>query len=396
MNILYISPVLIDKKNLDGVSKKILSQCRVLSSYNGVENVYLASYFEKGKYSIISTDFQTDIIYNKKSSKQLELFEIYPKLVNICKQLEISAVYFRIYSLSWASNKLFSKLNFMGVKIAVEIPTYPFWKEKWLDVINNVKAGKVGTGIKRTVSNIVHFWFAYRLKKTIHTIVTFSDVTNLWGIPVIGIANGYEFENIDIEKTLKDSREELNLIMVASIRRNHGADRVIKGLSKYYKDKPVRRVVFHIVGDGEAIPELKRLVRSLNNIDDYIVFHGFRTGIDLEQIYENADIGISAIGFHRLGVRYASPLKSKEYFSKGIPVVGTLAEHDILKSSSSQYYYAIDENETDVDIKAICSFYNDLKMKGWTNQTISKDSEKNFAWEIIMKPVYNILKESVG
>ena len=59
---------------------------------------------------------------------------------------------------------------------------------------------------------------------------------------------------------------------------------------------------FHIVGDGDAVPQLKKLICSLGNVDKNVIFHGFISGSELEKIYEIGDVGISTIGFHRLGV----------------------------------------------------------------------------------------------
>lgn len=392
MNILYISPVVIDRNNLDGVARKVLSQCKTFASYDGVDSVYLASYFEGGRYMIVGNNFEKEIKFSKKSSRQLELFEIYPMMPDICSELNISAVYFRILALSWVSDRLFKDLGKLKIKIVVEIPTYPFWKEKWSDVLDKFRNAKFLTGLKRTATNIVYWFFTHQLKRYIETIVTFSDISSLWGVQVIGIANGYNFEYLETEKGLKSRDADLNILMVASVRRNHGADRVIKGLSTYYKSHPDRKVKFHIVGDGDAVPELHALVNELTNVNDTVIFHGFKAGEALDAMYEMADVGISAIGFHRLGVRYASPLKSKEYFAKGIPVVGTTVEHDVLKSSSSSYYMAIGEDDSEVNIQAVCDFYDGLKKGAWTNRKISIDAENNFAWKSIMRPIYDVMK----
>ena len=392
MNLLYISPMIIDFEKLDGVARKLLYQKDAFSYCAGTDKVYLASYFGDGIFRVIGEKTDIKIPFKKKSSRQLELMEIYPKLPQICSKLGIKAVYFRIFALSWVSDKLFSDLRKQGIKIAVEIPTYPFWKEKWMDVLDKFKTGKVLTGVKRTLTNIVYFIYAHRLKKYVTTIVTFSDIKKLWGVPVTGIANGYDFKELEEEKTLKAKEEDLHLLMVASVRSNHGADRVIKGLSTYMKKAPKRNVVFHIVGDGDAIPELKELVKTLGNVEKQVVFHGFMAGQALEDIYQVGDIGVSAIGFHRLGVYYASPLKSKEYFAKGLPVVGTTVEHDVLKSKSSEYYLAFPEDDTDIDIERVCSFYEGLQKQNCTNRQIAESAANDFAWKSIMKPIYEQLK----
>lgn len=392
MNLLYISPMIIDFDNLDGVARKLLYQKEAFSYCAGTDKVYLASYFGDGTFRVIGEETDIKIPFKKKSSRQLELMEIYPKLPQICSKLSIKAVYFRIFALSWVSDKLFSDLRKQGIKIAVEIPTYPFWKEKWMDVLDKFKTGKILTGCKRTLTNVVYFIYAHRLKKYVKTIVTFSDIKKLWSVPVTGIANGYDFRELEKEKILKTKEEDLHLLMVASVRSNHGADRIIKGLSTYMKKDPKRNVVFHIVGDGDAIPELKELVKTLGNVERQVVFHGFMAGQALEDIYQVGDIGVSAIGFHRLGVYYASPLKSKEYFAKGLPVVGTTVEHDVLKSKSSEYYLAFPEDDTDIDIEKVCSFYEGLQKQNCTNRQIAESAANDFAWKSIMKPIYEQLK----
>lgn len=384
--------MIIDFDNLDGVARKLLYQKEAFSYCAGTDKVYLASYFGDDSFRVIGEDTDIQVPFKKKTSRQLELMEIYPKLPQICHKLNIKAVYFRIFSLSWASDNLFYELRKQGIKIAVEIPTYPFWKEKWMDVLDKFKKGRFLTAFKRALTNVVYFVYAHRLKKYVTTIVTFSDKKELWGVSVTGIANGYDFQELEKEKKLKTREEDLHLLMVASVRSNHGADRVIKGLSTYMKKDPKRNIVFHIVGDGDAIPELKELVNNLGNVQKQVIFHGFMTGQALEDIYHIGDIGVSALGFHRLGVFYASPLKSKEYFAKGLPVVGTTVEHDVLRSKCNKYYLAFSENDTDIDIEKVCSFYEGLQSQNCTNKLIAQSAANDFAWKNIMKPIYEQLK----
>ena len=388
MNIMYVSPMQINREKLDGVGRKILAQVSAFESYSNNNKVFLASYFEDKRYLVIGEKCEIEIQYTQKDSKQLELFEIYQKLWNVCCELGINAVYFRIFSLSWITNKLFKKMNKNGIKIIVEIPTYPFWKEKWLDVKKRFLSGDYMTALKRSLSNLIYSIYAQKMNKYVTAIVTFSDIKSLWRCPVIGIANGYEFDETSKEIALKNASETLNLLMVASIRENHGVDRVIKGMTEYLHSVKSRNVIFHVVGDGEIVPSLKKEVR-IAKIENNVFFHGFKAGDELDKIYRIADIGISALGFHRLGVFYASPLKSKEYFAKGLPVVGTTAEHDILSSKCKKFYFAIPEDDTALDIELLIRFYDELSMQHCTNKTIIDTAKQCFEWKTIMKPVYN-------
>lgn len=393
MNILYISPMVIDFNNLDGVARKLLYQIDALSKIGKEDKLYLASFFSEDYYAIKGDNFEKEIKFKDKKSKQLNMFQIYPQLPEICSELNIQAVYFRVMSLSWVTDKLFKELNKLKISIVVEIPTYPFWKEKWMDVVECIRVGKLFKGIKRSITNIVYWLYAHRLKKYIKAIATFSDIKRLWGNSVIGIANGYCFSQPESSKQIKKCDEPLNLLMVASIRDNHGADRVIKGLSEYYNNGGNRELNFHIVGEGEVIPKLKKLVEENLYIKNKVIFHGFMSGKQLEEIYSSSDIGVSALGFHRIGVRYCSPLKSKEYFAKGLPVIGTSAEKDILSSNCKNFFFEVSEDDNPIDIMNMLEFYDKLAEQKVTDAEIIKTASEYFDWRVIMLPIYRVLSE---
>ncbi len=392
MNILYVSPMLIDYENLDGVARKLLFQCEALGSISENDRMYLASFFSNEYYAIRCDGYEKELKFVNKNSKQLNMFQIYPQLPEVCKELHIDAIYFRMMSLSWVTEKFFKELKKQSIKIVVEIPTYPFWKEKWLDAIDCIKSGKVARGIKRCGTNIIYWLYAHRLKNYIEAIVTFSNISELWGIRVIGIANGYQFTIPEKATKLKKPDEPIHMLMVASLRANHGTDRIIQGLIQYYTSGNKRNIIFDIVGDGDIVPSLKEMVYSHKEIKDKVIFHGFMSGKLLENMYSMADIGISALAFHRLGVTYCSPLKSKEYFAKGLPVVGTTAEHDILKSDCNRYYFAASENDIPIEIDKVLSFYNTLENDGVTDKDIIVSASRNFSWKMIMKPIYEAMK----
>ncbi len=393
MNILYISPMIVDHNNLDGVARKLLFQCDALAAAGVQDKVYLASFVAEDRYGVRDDVYKKEIRFENRHSKQLNMFQIYPQLPEICRELDIQAVYFRIMALSWVTDRLFRELKQQGIKIVVEIPTYPFWKEKWMDVIDCFKKGNILSGLKRSGTNIVYWLYTHRLKKYIQAIVTFSDIDRLWGCRVIGIANGYHFEIPATSTQMKAASEPLNLLMVASIRDNHGADRIIRGMAEYYNAGGNRNILFHIVGDGEAIPKLKALAEEAPCLKGKIIFHGFRSGSRLDEIYSVSDIGISALGFHRIGVHYCSPLKSKEYFAKGLPIIVTTAEKDILSSECCRFCFEVPEDDAPVDIRKVIAFYDGLREEKVTDTDIIKTASQYFDWKTIMLPVYRAMAE---
>ena len=83
--------------------------------------------------------------------------------------------------------------------------------------------------------------------------------------------------------------------------RKHGFDRVIRGIAQYYENGGKCNVIFHIVGQGDESENLKGLATSLN-LEKNIIFHGSKFGAELDALYENADIGVDALGAHRKGL----------------------------------------------------------------------------------------------
>ena len=67
-------------------------------------------------------------------------------------------------------------------------------------------------------------------------------------------------------------------------------------------------------------------------------------------------------------------------------------EHDIFASKSKRFYLAFPEDDTNIDITEICTFYEKLEKQGSTNQMIAGTASDDFSWENIMQPVYEKLK----
>lgn len=382
--LLYFTAVEIRVDKLDGVAKKVIAQCRAFEEYLGKDRVFFSA-FDGGKYTVRKASSLEEIDsleFNPLEHRKLRLKTIYPQLLRFVRDNDIDSVYFRSPGLDMFSRRFFRGLQSLGATTIVEIPTWPFWPEKRQQIKEAFSISFMG-GIIKVAGALCYWMESRRLDGLIDSVVTFSDVTSIWGLPAIGISNGYDFDSAPkINEAVHN--DELRFVTAATLRENHGIDRIIKALANYRGDVPVS---FHIAGEGDASSELRGLAKSLGVLDRTVFFHGYLYGSELAALYEESDVGVSALGFHRYGVYDCSPLKTKEYLALGLPCLGTTSEKDILNSEASKYFYAVGSNEDPIPLDSVVAYFSDLKRNGLTRSEVRQAGRAIFDWTVIMKPI---------
>lgn len=156
-------------------------------------------------------------------------------------------------------------------------------------------------------------------------------------------------------------KAEIALIAVASLQPYHGYERVLAGIKDYYEmwDKPLIR--FIIVGDGESRNDLERLVKAYR-LEEYVTFTGAKSGIDLDEQYDLADIALGSFGLYKRGTCHSSALKTRDYIARGFPVVSGCFE-DVFHLHPSMYYKEFSNDSRPIDINEILKFYARITKK---------------------------------
>lgn len=155
----------------------------------------------------------------------------------------------------------------------------------------------------------------------------------------ISIGNGYDVAGVP-ERVELYSADKINYVFVGSAGQAwHGVDKII------YLAGLMPECNFHIVGDST--------LRSSGNIYS----HGFLNHLQLSELYKQVNIGIASLALHRNKMNEASPLKTREYLSYGIPVIGGYRDTDL---SGCDFYLELPniENSIDVSINRIREFTN--------------------------------------
>lgn len=235
-------------------------------------------------------------------------------------------------------NHFFSKLSKAGKSVYIEIPTYPYDGEYPSPSI-----------VKR-----MQLWIEKNSREKFHRsvkrIVTFSEDKLILGIPTINLSNSVDLKLIPLRKI--SLQKDIRFIGVANISFWHGFDRLIKGLSEYYqKSDRNETVYFDIVGNGVLVENLKSLAHELA-VDKYVIFHGPLSGEDLNEVFNNASVGVGCLGCHRKNISEVKSLKNVEYAARGIPFIYSERNNDF---DSQPYVIKVMPDETPIDINYITS-----------------------------------------
>lgn len=288
------------------------------------------------------------------------------------------AVYSRYGLMDSFYDRVLRTLHQNGSKIVVEIPTYPYDKEK-------------NKGIAWWILFTWDKLLRHRLKRNVNRIFTYSRDEEIFGIPTICSSNGLDFDTVRMRKEKKPDGV-IDLVAVAGLAKWHGYDRLLKGMGEYYRKKNDRIVNFHIVGDGPPMEEYKRIIAEYD-LQEHVFFYGILTGEALDDVYDRCDLGVENLGFHRTGVFYASTLKSREYAAKGLPFLTSL-KLDVFEGEDFILKFAADES--DIDVERIVGFYDKIyegKDEEAVGLRIRQKAQQVCDINVTMRPVIQYLKE---
>lgn len=123
-------------------------------------------------------------------------------------------------------------------------------------------------------------------------------------------------------------------------------------------------------------------VRRILEIKSSLIKVNFFTSTDEVDIkFEQYDVGIGSLGFHRKNLFEASPLKSRTYYSNGLPVIGSYIDSDLLDENSINFYLRFQPDESNIDINKIIEFVRNYWQSEVEYKTMNWYCLNRFSWE---------------
>ena len=377
MKILFVLYFDITESSQIGVTKKIRYQVDAMRYLNHDVDV---AYCREGKFIVESENSG-----NKEYEAPCGRTHYRKSILKVLNQIspEYDMIYIRFPgSIDYYLYKTFSMIRDKGTKVVLEMPTYPIGGEM-IDILKTLlNQHKYVQVIKRGIVYGIHKVLSRRISKKVTCIVSYSDYEYIWGTKVINIENGINCEDVVKKQITKNERNEIHLLFVAVFAIWHGLDRVIKGLDQYYKtkkdDEP--EIELTLVGESE---ELERIINSEEflSVKEHIRVLGKKYGHELDKEYDRADIAISSLGMHRIGLTQGSTLKTREYCAKGIPFIYGYRERGI--TESFPYALRVAADESPVNIHDVISFYNHIKDRDYINEM--HEFSKKYDWKTQMR-----------
>jgi len=375
MKVLYITTVNLMQES--GVASKIRGQVKAMRK-QGLDVQIL--YATNGTINYVNLDDdRVFAVYRKLPVVGFfnMLKALYSNAFKIVNEKNYDGVYIR-YSLSdWNLIKFLKSLKRSGVKIFIEIASYPYDGEY-----------KAKTFFKKLGLQIDKFYRKKLYKYVDCCFVPRKNIGSVFNMNTVLFDNGVSIKDINTRNYEGRKENTLRLLGVANLSPWHGYDRVIEGIYEYYKNGGKANVIFHVVGEGAELENLKSLVDKLD-LGKNVVFYGKKFGGDLDKIYGFCDVGVAAIGIFRQGTDNTSSLKTKEYCAKSLPFIMLHQEAGV--DEDFPYAYRIENTPEPVDISEIIKFFEGIEKENYI-EYMREYAEENFDWEEKFKVVIDKIK----
>ena len=195
--------------------------------------------------------------------------------------------------------------------------------------------------------------------------------------PYLVNGNGIDVSSVPLRTPPVFDGKNLDLLCVAQVAKWHGLDRLIRGMAEYKGEVNIR---LNVVGYGSEIPNLKKLILSLK-LDDSVLFHGFKTGKELDEFFDKCHIAIGSLAIHRAGS--GSPLKSKEYCARGMPFVDSVNDVDF--DPQFEFRMKISSEDIPINVEQILGFAQSVLRASAHHQKMRAYAIEKLDWRIKTK-----------
>lgn len=346
----------IDYNNLNGIDKKVIAQLKTLKDAGiNCEVVVMKSNKEDIWHKLYNTitcrlpygNSDPTWKYNEKFEKVDFLYLRRPTALN--------------HPMLGVLKKI--KKNNPKIKIIMEIPTYPYDDE--------LKAN-----IKDYPRYIKDKYNRKKLNGIVDRIAVQNNIEEIFNIPTLNFTNGIRVKEIEPRKPIKT--EGITICAVASMEPWQGYERIILGLSEYYKNGGQEEINIHLVGEGREKGNYEKMVNELQ-LNDHVHFEGFLSGEQLETIYSKSDIALDSFGRYKTKNEFSTSLKSREYLAKGLPIVSG-SKVDIV-NTSFPYYYEFSSDASTIDFRKIIKFHHKVYATDNSKEEVIKEI-REYAFEV--------------
>lgn len=311
-------------------------------------------------------------------SRIAQLKYLFLEFPNKVKYGSYKAVYIRHFLTTPLFISFLKRMKPKVENIVMEVPTFPYSFE--------YKAWN-----KNKILFLLDQFCTTYFKKYISRIVSFSFDKEIFGIKTISTDNGVDVQSIFFKELPPKFENELHILGLGNPRIWHGYERIINGLNIYYQRNPEINIYFNIVGAGGDLEKYEMLSNQYK-LNEKIIFHGYQSGKDLDEICQRCHVAVASLGMHRINVANgeASPLKAREFTARGIPFITGYKDKGF--PENWPFLFNCSSDESPVNIEQVLSWYLEIRKNYQDYPKIMRDyAIQNLDWNAKMKPVIDYL-----
>lgn len=348
-----------------GVKKKINAQVRVFKKHFAK---CLMTYYAYGIAYLLEDDC---VIEKEIALSRAECFKWYCTWM---KKYRCRWVYMRcLIPATYHYLSFLKEMKEMDICVVLEYPTYPYENE-----VKNEEILREDREYRDRIRDYVSLATTYARGETIH------------GIHTVALQNGVDLQE-NPARNMGEKGTNIRLLAVAGFYFYHGFERILEGLYKYYQDPGTYDFHFYMVGEGSERRKYIHLVKEYG-LERYVEFCGFKAGAALDWYYDNADIGIAPLGMYKAGLVSATPIKTREYCSRGLPFIYGYEDDGFTGKES--YVRKVSNSPEPVEMKEIIELYEATAENREILNQMRSYSKENFTWDILLKDVVEYMKQS--
>lgn len=303
--------------------------------------------------------------------------DLYTLAQKILREISFDCVYWRSAPDLPASLRLAKQLKMRNARFIYEYPTYPNHTEKSMSLLRSLYAG-CASGIRKKIEQLVDGF-----------VLIGEDAGGVHnGKPAVNISNGISIDTIP-PRCPKHDPDTVHILALASMSYWHGYDRLIRSLAAYEGEHQVK---IHMVGgnDGGSIPEWKALTEELG-LGEKVIFHGAKSGAELDEMFNLCDIGVNSLGMYRKGFSVTSELKSREYAARGLPFVCSV-DDPALEHTAQPLWLRVANDDSIPDMAEIVAFALQMRADELAVEKLRVYAKEHLTWESQYRIVFEKFK----
>lgn len=309
----------------------------------------------------------------------ISYMDLYRKARDVIENNHYDIVYIRSAPLNHYALKMFLSASCKS-RVVVENPSYSKTENEKL---------------QNVLRRIYGYYSQYLWKissKYIDLFAIIGDYTDKYrGRPAVNINNGVSLSVIPLRKRMIPPDGKTHILAVASMCEWHGYDRLIAGFSEWNSPEKDNYIIDFVGDEGDgSLAKWKALTCNLG-LQDQVIFHGRKTGIELSYYYNIATIGMSSLGFYRTGFTTGSVLKLREYMARGLPFLYAHDDPDL--NEKLVWCEKIPNNSSPVNMEYIKSFIERIEGVSDISIQMRKYAAEKMTWEAQFNKVINKLME---